>query len=276
MRVGSLAIGIAAGALLGIVSTDIGYCQAGAGGGAGGAGGGAAPGAVGASGGLGGAGGAGVGGAGVGGASSAINGSVGGAGTGGSGLGGGTLGGGSMGGTGAHQGNILTGPGATGIPQNYFRGASPGMSLSPQEAPSGASNSLSPSRSEAGRRGRSGASRRGAGGRAVGRGVGPAPQGGDENPAATLLDEINGSRNGKRTGHAALRPPRRYQRGVRGMSSDPPSLTPRRIEERAVYFAKRGAYEDMVYRPYQGSYRQQTRATTAGRGRGVSGVPARR
>lgn len=263
--------------LIGVMSASVGYCQAGAGGGAGGAGGGAAPGAAGASGGIGG----GIGGggsAGVGGASSSINGSVGGAGVGGAGVGGGALGGGALGGAGvggggvgAHQGHILTGPGATGIPQNYFRGATPGMSLSPQEAPSGAANSgLSPLRPGARSGGTLGSPRRrtGASG-AVGRGVGPAPKGGDENPAETLLDEMNGSHNGNRTGHAALRPPRRYQRGVRGMSSDPPSLTPRRIEERAVYFAKRGAYEDMVYRPYQGTYRHQGRSTAASRNRRV-------
>lgn len=274
MRIRPFAANAAAGILIGIMSTSTAYCQAGAGGGAGGAGGGAAPGAVGASGGLGGAGGAGVGGA-----ASSINSSVGGAGIGGSGIGGGTLGGAGMGGggiggggvgAGAHQGHILTGPGATGIPQNYFRGAAPGMNLSPQEAPSGALNGSSPLRPGA----RSGGTLRSPRGRArangaVGRGVGPAPQGGDENPAATLLDEMNGSRNGKRTGHAALRPPPRYQRGVRGLSSDPPSLTPQRIEERAVYFAKRGAYEDMVYRPYQGSYQQRRRSATAARDRRV-------
>lgn len=272
MRIRPFVISMAAGMLMGFISSDTGYCQAGAGGGAGGAGGGAAPGAVGASGGLGGGGGASVGGAGVGGAASSINSSVGGSGIGG-GLGGGTLGGGGSGmgsGVGAHQGHILTGPGATGIPQNYFRGAAPGMSLSPQEAPSGASNSvLSPLRPGARSGSTTGRRRGGAagGGRAVGRDIGPVPKGGDENPAETLLDQMNGSRNGKRSGHAALRPPRRYQRGVRGMSSDPPSLTPQRIEERAVYFAHRGAYEDMVYRPYQGSYRQPRRAATASRAR---------
>lgn len=267
MRVRSFAASATAAMLIGFMSTSPGYCQAGAGG-AGGAGGGAAPGAVGASGGVGGAGGAGVGGA-----SSTINGSFGGAGIGGGGIGGGGIGGGIGGGVGAgaHQGNILTGPGASGIPQNYFRGAMPGMSLSPQEAPSGASNSgLTPLRPGARSGGTLGSPRRRTGGgRAVGRGVGPAPQGGDENPAETLLDEMNGSHNGQRTGHAALRPPRRYQRGVRGLSSDPPAIAPRRIEERAVYFAQRGAYEDMVYRPYQGSYRQQRRPVTAARNQRV-------
>lgn len=101
----------------------------------------------------------------------------------------------------------------------------------------------------------------------MGRGTRPVPQGGDENPAETLLDEMNGSHNGRRTGHAAIRPPPRYQRGLYGMSSEPLSLTPSRIEDRAVYFAERGAYEDKVYRPYQGTYRQQRRSATASRGR---------
>ncbi|MGH7138929.1 MAG: hypothetical protein ACREHD_24555, partial [Pirellulales bacterium] len=126
--------------------------------------------------------------------------------------------GGSSGTIGTHQGHILTGPGATGTPLNYFRGAAPGMNLWPQQAPSGA-----------------------------------------------FLKELNGSNNGRRTGHAALGSPRRYQRS--GLSSDPSAMAPPRVEERAVYFAQRGAYEDSVYRPNRGTYRQPRRATPANRNR---------
>jgi hypothetical protein len=264
MRVHSFVVSTVASMLAGLTMTGTALCQAGAGGGGAAAAGGGAN--------------VGAGQAGVSGGAAGISGNIGGAGIGGAGMGGAGYGSGSFGqstlggATGAHQGNILTGPGASGVPQNYFRGAMPGMNQSPQEAPSGAFNSgLSTLRS--GGRGGQGSlgPRRGrtGGNGAVGRGVGPAPRGGDENPAETLLDEMNGSRNGKRTGHAALRPPPRYQRGPGGLSSDPPSLAPRRIEERAVYFAQRGAYEDMVYRPYQGTYRQQRRPVAIARGRRV-------
>ncbi|HET6880499.1 MAG TPA: hypothetical protein VFI31_10110 [Pirellulales bacterium] len=244
----------------------------GAAGGAGVAGGGGANGmaggGIGGIGGLGGAaGGAAIGGGATGGIAG-LGGAAGGTASGGVGATGGSgIGNTGLGGSGVHQGNILTGPGASGIPQNYFRGAMPGMGLSPQESPSGSLGSPGRSALGGGRNGIGGAGSsralRGLGNGRVGRGVGPVPKGGDENPAEILLDEMNGSHNGQRTGHAALRPPRQYQRGVRGMSSDPPSLAPQRIEERAVYFAKRGAYEDMVYRPYQGSYRTSSRRTVA-------------
>jgi hypothetical protein len=239
----------------------------GAAGGAGVAGGGGANGMAGGGiGGIGGLGGA-AGGSALGGGTAGGIGGLGGA-AGGSAAGGvGAIGGTGLGGTGAHQGNILTGPGASGIPQNYTRGAMPGMNLSPQEGPSGAFNSPSSSALRGHRSVGMGAASsralRGLGNGRMGRGTGPVPKGGDQNPAETLLDEMNGSRNGQRTGHAALRPPPRYRRGVRGMSSDPPSLAPLRIEERGVYFAQRGAYEDMVYRPYQGSYTTSSRRTAA-------------
>lgn len=259
MRMRHSLVAAVAAVFIELFATNLAYSQAGGAGaaGAGAAGNpalGGAAGGVGGLGGVGGVGGSSIGGGGVGG-------------MGGSGMG--SIGGGALGGTGAHQGNILTGPGATGIPQNYFRGAAPGMNLSPQEAPSGAFNSprngtgIGPSR----RRSIGGRRTPAFGNGGVGRGVGPTPKGGDENPAETLLDEMNGSNNGRRTGHAAIRPPARYQRGPRGLSSDPPSIAPRRIEERAVYFAQRGAYEDSVYRPYQGSYRQPSRAATVARNR---------
>jgi hypothetical protein len=250
------------------------------------AGGGGASGAAGAAGGpVGGAGASGgIGGGGIGGGAAGVGAGSSGAGVSGGAVGGGGLGGGSLNSAagslgGAHQGNILTGPGASGIPQNYFRGAMPGMGQFPQQGPSG---SLGSGSGVSGRRGanRGGSglgtgSRAGGGGRAIGRGVGPAPKGGDENPAETLLNEMNGTNNGRRTGRAALRPEPKYQRGKRGMSSDPPSLTPQRIEERAVYFAKRGAYEDMVYHPYQGSYRRANGRSSSGRTASAPRPPVR-
>ena len=269
MAVGLLrTFAVVAGIAISLSLSNASYGQGAGGGGASGAAGGAGGpvGGAGASGGIGGLGGGGA--AGVGAGSS-------GAGVGGPSVGGGSVGGGSLNPSqgslgGAHQGNILTGPGASGIPQNYFRGAMPGLGQSPQQSPSGSlgGNGIS-GRSESRTGGSSRFGRRstpGGGGRAIGRGVGPVPKGGDENPAETLLDEMNGTHNGRRTGHAALRPSPKYQRGKRGMSSDPPSLTPQRIEERAVYFATRGAYEDMVYHPYQGSYRRSNaRASTVRR-----------
>jgi hypothetical protein len=92
----------------------------------------------------------------------------------------------------------------------------------------------------------------------MGRGKGATPPSGDANPAETLLEEMNGSNNGYRTGHAALRPPPKYR--LAPLSSEPFSLTPPRVEERAVYFKRRGAYEDMIYRPHHASYQRQTAA----------------
>ena len=96
------------------------------------------------------------------------------------------------------------------------------------------------------------------GGAALGRGLGPTPPGGDENPAGTLLDELNGSNNGRRSGHAALPPGNK-----RVMNSLSPYRNIQRGDGGAVYFAKRGAYEDMVYHPYRGSYRKNQSNTAA-------------
>ncbi len=166
------------------------------------------------------------------------------------------LGGAAGGVSGGSPAPIITGPGATGNPSNYTRGAAPGMNRSPETAPSGASNSPGATRRREGlsRRPDLGSRRHAAGNSGIGRGVGPSPKGGEENPAETLLDEINGSNNGRRRGHAALRT------RAGDSSSEPAPITPERVEERAVYFAKKGAYEDMVYHPYKGSYQNQSRS----------------
>lgn len=90
----------------------------------------------------------------------------------------------------------------------------------------------------------------------MGRGVGPRTQGPQKNPAKTLLDEMNGTNNGRRRGQAQIR-----GRGARnGRRVEPASVRPRRIEEQAVYFAQRGAYEDAIYRPQAGAtYRSKSR-----------------
>jgi hypothetical protein len=182
-------------------------------------------------------------------------------GVGGAGISGGSA---AIGGSGPSGGGVVTGPGATGIPQNYSRGAMPGMGEFPQEAPSGQSPQPRSGLRGSNRRSGLGGNTRSGGSGAMGRGRGALPPGGDENPAETLLDDINGSNNGRRSGHAALRPPLRYRRAP--LSSDPLSLTPARVEERAVYFKRRGAYEDMIYRPHHGSYQRQTGRKVGPRG----------
>ncbi|HVA46997.1 MAG TPA: hypothetical protein VNH11_11570 [Pirellulales bacterium] len=252
---------VAAALSLGLSATKEGHAQAGAGG-AGGAG--VAPGAPGGVGAGGaGAGGFGMGAGGAGGAGFGMG--AGGAGSGFTGSGVGI--GGTQAAPGAHIGTMLPGPLGNTIEQ------SPGVNGS-SLAPGIRSGSLVPGR-------RLGQPRFGktppAGGNgAMGRGKGPVPKGGDPNPAETLLKDMDGTHAGQRSGHAALRPPRRYRRSKGGLSSDPPALAPERIEEQAVYFAKRGAYEDMVYHPYKGSYRQNeaTRSARSGRSRGA-GAPSR-
>ena len=248
-----------------LYSATNGLAQGAAGaGGAGGAGGGAGSGAIG---------GAGVGGAGMGG------GNVGGGAVGGGGVGGGSVGVGALGGaaggtasgtiSGAGPGNLNSGAfgvgGAGAMPGVHEGTMLPGPRGNMFEQSPGVNGGVGtiPGRGIRGS-GRTGLGRSppGGGGR-MGRGVGPVPKGGDPNPAETLLKDMEGTHQGRRTGHPALKPPAKYRRSNHGLSSDPPALAPQRIEEQAVYFAKRGAYEDMVYRPYQGSYRKMSSARWA-------------
>jgi hypothetical protein len=92
------------------------------------------------------------------------------------------------------------------------------------------------------------------GGGRIGRGLGG---GGalDENPADTLLKEINGSNNGRRTGRNAFGNSRRRTSGYRGSTG--------KIELGAVRFDQRGAYEEAIYGSRRGSYTTTTRRRPA-------------
>jgi hypothetical protein len=68
----------------------------------------------------------------------------------------------------------------------------------------------------------------------------------DANPADTLLKEINGSNNGRRTGRSFLGSPRRRTTGFRGNGGV--------YELGAVRFDKRGTYEEAIYGSRAGSY----------------------
>ena len=85
-------------------------------------------------------------------------------------------------------------------------------------------------------------------GRGIGRGVGPTGPALDENPADTLLKEINGSNNSRRTGRYIFGDPRRRTAGYRAVGA--------KLEEGAVRFDKRGAYEEAIYGSRPGSYTQ--------------------
>lgn len=242
--------------------------------GAGGAGGG---GAVGGAAGAGGVTGGGVGGSAAGGGSGGIGGGIAGGGIGvnGAAPGGGSLGStGPMGGTsissgaghagmspgggatGIHSGVIGQGPGSTGNPSNDFRGAFPGAAPGPGGGPQGITGGTTLPGIRGPLRGRNtlnGVQGSGGGNGGIGRGKGATPIVGDKNPARTLLDEMNGTHDGRRSGQAAIRgrARRRVQR------TEP--FTPPRVEEQAVYFGRRGAYEDAIYRPINGSYRVNAR-----------------
>lgn len=90
---------------------------------------------------------------------------------------------------------------------------------------------------------------------------------GERNPADVLLNEINGSNRGRRTGRAALQGTKRYR--VRRVDLSSKLLD--REDKQAVYFDRRGAYEDAIYSPSRGTYRALSR-----RPRPTSGIPARR
>ena len=83
----------------------------------------------------------------------------------------------------------------------------------------------------------------------MGRGVGGV-NGADRNPADIMLRELNGTNSGRRTGHAAIRGGAvRAALKVEELRGIPP------VVDGAVYFARRGAYEDALYAPHRGSYR---------------------
>ncbi len=244
----------------------------------GGAGGGAGGGGVGGAAGAGGVTGGGVGGSAAGGGSGGIGGGIAGGGIGvnGAAPGGGSLGSaGPMGGTsissgagnagmgpggtgagGIHSGIIGQGPGSTGNPSNDFRGAFPGAKPGPGGGPRGITGGSTLPGVRGPLRGRdylNGVPNRSGGNGRIGRGKGATPAAGDKNPAKTLLDEMNGTHDGRRSGQAAFRGQAR-----RRMERAEP-FTPPRVTEQAVYFGRRGAYEDAIYRPTGGSYRANSR-----------------
>lgn len=90
----------------------------------------------------------------------------------------------------------------------------------------------------------------------IGREIGGRVDGADKNPAEMMLRELNGTNRGRRTGHVAIRgePVRAAQR-VEAYRHIPPFR-----DGSAVYFARRGEYENAIYLPYRGSYRQSAPA----------------
>ncbi|HEX7375893.1 MAG TPA: hypothetical protein VF278_02215 [Pirellulales bacterium] len=77
-----------------------------------------------------------------------------------------------------------------------------------------------------------------------GRGLGRSAPG-EENPADTLLKEMNGTNNGRRTGRNAFSP-RRRTAGYRALNG--------KVEGTAIRFNKRGTYEEAIYGSRPGSY----------------------
>ena len=92
----------------------------------------------------------------------------------------------------------------------------------------------------------------------IGINVGPLASGGNENPADTLLRELNGPNYNRSSGKVRFRGP--AVRAARRV--DPAYGKFPTVEGGAVYFANRGEYEDRLYRPRQGSYRQSARTQT--------------
>lgn len=74
---------------------------------------------------------------------------------------------------------------------------------------------------------------------------------GDKNPADIMLRDIGGTNRGRRTGRAAIRGGAvRNALRVEGVTRASPLG-----EQGAVYFARRGDYENAIYAPSHGSYR---------------------
>jgi hypothetical protein len=98
---------------------------------------------------------------------------------------------------------------------------------------------------------------RGGGGPGMGRGVGPGTGYLDENPADTLLKDINGTNYGRRTGSNLFLDNRRRTSGYRG-------VTPK-FEGGAVRFDRRGTYEEAIYGSRPGSYSLAYKARRRGK-----------
>lgn len=90
---------------------------------------------------------------------------------------------------------------------------------------------------------------RGGGGTGMGRGVGPTGSL-DENPADTLLKDINGTNYGRRTGSYMFK---RQTSGYRGVAP--------KFEGGAVRFDRRGTYEEAIYGSRPGSYSMARKAS---------------
>lgn len=97
--------------------------------------------------------------------------------------------------------------------------------------------------------------RGGGGGARLGRGVDSTGRI-EANPADTLLKELNGTNNGRRTGRGAFNEFRRTT-GYRGVMPT--------MKDGAYEFSRRGAYEEAIYGTRRGSY------TNFGRRRSSSG-----
>lgn len=81
----------------------------------------------------------------------------------------------------------------------------------------------------------------------------------DKNPAEIMLRELSGTHTGRRTGHAAIRGrPARAALRFEGLPPGSPLA-----KEGTVYFGRRGDYENSIYVPQHGSYRQSSRRQPA-------------
>jgi hypothetical protein len=86
----------------------------------------------------------------------------------------------------------------------------------------------------------------------MGREIGGRVDGADKNPADVMLREIGGTTRGRRSGRVAIHGGAvRAALKFEGLSRASP-----RAEQNAVYFGRRGEYEDAIYAPFRGSYRE--------------------
>jgi hypothetical protein len=86
----------------------------------------------------------------------------------------------------------------------------------------------------------------------MGREIGGRLNGAEMNPADIMLRELGGTHSGRHTGHALIRgePVHAAQRIEAYRHAQPFR------EANSVYFARRGDYENAIYAPQHGSYRQ--------------------